>query len=481
MLFNSTVFLFLFLPIVLALSFMAPQKMKNFVLLVASLIFYAWGGVSMTVIILFSILFNFFIGKAIEKNKTKPGAKRILIVGLTINLVVLATFKYLNFIVENINELLGAANIAPVHQTSIALPIGISFFTFHSISYIIDVYRNRVTAQNNLINHSLYITLFPQLIAGPIVRYSDISDQIKERTITIEKFASGVERFIIGLAKKMLIANTFALVADDIFAQSPNELTTFVAWLGIIAYTIQIYYDFSGYSDMAIGLGRMFGFEFLENFNFPYIATSIQDFWRRWHISLSNWFRDYLYISLGGNRCSRNRVLLNLFIVFLCTGFWHGASWNFIVWGLFHGLFIIIEKAGFDKVLARTWKPLRHLYVLFVVIIAWVFFRSSDISYAFMFIKKLFGMGENAHQWSRFLFYLNNEVLIGFAIALLGGAGVFQIIYNKFISKALVSQGSVPIKIAYNSLSVIVLMGMLILSIVYFTIGSYSPFIYFRF
>jgi alginate O-acetyltransferase complex protein AlgI len=481
MLFNSTIFLFLFLPIVLALSFAAPKKMKNFVLLVASLIFYAWGGVSMTIIILISILFNYFIGRLIEKNKTKPRARYFLVIGLVLNLGVLATFKYLNFLVFNINHLFTTLHFTPLHQTSIALPIGISFFTFHSISYITDVYRNRVTAQNNIINHSLYITLFPQLIAGPIVRYSDISEQIKERTVTFEKFSSGVERFIIGLAKKMLIANTFASVADDIFSQNPGELTTYVAWLGILAYTIQIYYDFSGYSDMAIGLGRMFGFEFLENFNFPYIATSIQDFWRRWHISLSNWFRDYLYISLGGNRCSKHRVLLNLFIVFLCTGFWHGASWNFIVWGLFHGLFIILEKAGFDKILLRLWKPIRHIYVLFVVIIAWVFFRSPDIHFAFIYLKKLFGMAENAHQWTKLLFYFNNEFIICFAFAIIGGAGIFQIVYSNTITKVVSKQSAVPLKVLYDGISVVVLMGMFILSIVYFTIGSYSPFIYFRF
>jgi len=270
MLFNSALFLFLFLPIVLILYFISPSRLKNSVLLIASLIFYAWGGAGMTVIILGSIIFNYLIGVLIERNKTRPAARYILAFGLVINLSVLATFKYLNFIVFNLNQLFSSLHLDPLHQTSIALPIGISFFTFHSISYIIDVYRNRVTAQTNLINHSLYITLFPQLIAGPIVRYSDISEQIKERKVNLAKFASGVERFIIGLSKKILIANTFAAVADDIFAQNPHDLSTSVAWLGILSYTIQIYFDFSGYSDMAIGLGRMFGFEFLENFNFPY-------------------------------------------------------------------------------------------------------------------------------------------------------------------------------------------------------------------
>ncbi len=481
MLFNSATFLFLFLPIVLAASFVAPAKVKNCVLLFASLIFYAWGGVSMTIIIIFSIFFNYIIGRLIEANKNTVGAKIFLTIGLIINLGVLATFKYLGFLIENLNPLLSAFSFSQIKQTSIALPIGISFFTFHSISYIVDVYRNRVTAQKNIINHSLYITLFPQLIAGPIVRYSDISEQIKERSVTIQKFASGIERFIIGLAKKMLIANAFAFVADDIFALESNELTTYTAWLGTISYTIQIYYDFSGYSDMAIGLGRMFGFEFLENFNFPYIATSIQDFWRRWHISLSNWFRDYLYISLGGNRCSKGKVLFNLFIVFLCTGFWHGASWNFIVWGLFHGFFIILEKVGFDKILLRIWKPFRHIYVLFVVMIAWVFFRAPDINYAFMFINKLFGIAENTHQWQKLIFYLNNEFVICLSFALMGAAGFFQIVYNNIASKIVLKRGSVLLKTIYDVSSLVVLVSIFILSIVYFTIGSYSPFIYFRF
>ncbi len=481
MLFNSSLFLFLFLPIVLVVSFVAPKKWKNFVLLIASLLFYAWGGVSMTVIILFSILFNYFIGRLIEANKENRSAKFYLIIGLIINLGILATFKYLGFLIENLNSLLTAFSFSQVKQLSIALTIGISFFTFHNISYITDVYRQRVIAQKNIINHSLYITLFPQLIAGPIVRYSDISEQIKERAVTIQKFSLGIERFIIGLAKKMLIANTFALVADDIFAQGSSELTTLTAWLGLLSYTIQIYYDFAGYSDMAIGLGKMFGFEFLENFNFPYIATSIQDFWRRWHISLSSWFRDYLYISLGGNRCSKRKVLFNLFIVFLCTGFWHGASWSFIVWGLFHGLFIILEKAGFDKILIKTGKPLRHVYVLLVVMIAWVFFRSTNIDYAFMFIKKLFGDANNVQQWGKLIFYFNNEFIICLMVAVLGAAGVFQMIHSTIISKIIVKPNLGSLRTIYDGLSIVVLMSLFVLSIVYITIGSYSPFIYFRF
>ncbi len=447
--------------------------------MIASLLFYAWGGVSMTIIILFSILFNYFIGLLISGSKNPHVSKSFLIIGLIINFGVLATFKYLDFFIENLNPILDALSFESIDKQSIALPIGISFFTFHSVSYITDVYRKRVVAQKNIIDHSLYITLFPQLIAGPIVRYSDISEQIKARTLTIGKFSSGIERFIIGMAKKMLIANSFALVADDIFALPTSGLTTCTAWLGALAYSIQIYYDFSGYSDMAIGLGRMFGFEFLENFNFPYIATSIQDFWRRWHISLSNWFRDYLYISLGGNRRSKGRVLFNLFIVFLCTGFWHGASWNFVVWGLFHGFFIIIEKIGFDRVLTRLWKPLRHLYVLLIVIIAWVFFRAPDIDYAFQFTEKLFGAADNSLQFEKSLFYFSNEFIICLFVAILGASGGFQFIYNTCLSK-IVSKPGVA-KAIFESISIVVLMSLLLLSIIYVTIGSYSPFIYFRF
>lgn len=481
MLFNSALFLFLFLPIVIGLNIIAPFKIKNLVIMVASLLFYAWGGASMTVIIIFSIVFNYIIGLLISKSRAARISKFYLTLGLFINIGILATFKYLDFFIENINLLLNTFSLETFDKQSIALPIGISFFTFHSISYITDVYRKRVVAQKNIIDHSLYITLFPQLIAGPIVRYSDISEQIKARSITIEKFSSGIERFIIGLAKKMLIANVFASVADDIFSLPTNELTTYTAWLGALSYSIQIYYDFSGYSDMAIGLGRMLGFEFLENFNFPYIANSIQDFWRRWHISLSNWFRDYLYISLGGNRCSKTRVLFNLFVVFLCTGFWHGASWNFIVWGLFHGFFIIIEKAGFDKVLAKSWKPLRHAYVLFIVVVSWVFFRSPNIDYAFQFTEKLFGVANNTLQFEKMIFYFNNEFTICAFIAVMGASGVFQYIYNIYFEKTILKTDASLKKLAFESLSILVMMGLLILSIIYIVIGSYSPFIYFRF
>ena len=347
MVFSSPVFLLVFLPATLFFTLILPRRFQNIMLLIASLFFYAWGGVSFSLIIVSSITINYIVGRQIAKREGKKGAKNALILGLVLNLLLLGIFKYANFIIDNLNVVFDWIHLEPVKMNSIYLPIGISFFTFQAISYIVDVYKKKTPAQKNLIDLALYISLFPQLIAGPIVRYHDIAKQLRNRIPGIKKFASGVERFILGLAKKVLIANTFALVADKIFALEIAEMSTSMAWLGAVAYTFQIYFDFSGYSDMAIGLGRMFGFEILENFNFPYISKSIREFWRRWHISLSNWFRDYLYIPLGGNRKTQGRVFLNLLIVFFLTGFWHGAAWNFVIWGLFHGLFLVIERVGF--------------------------------------------------------------------------------------------------------------------------------------
>lgn len=479
MLFNSPIFLFFFLPLVILASFAAPKKFKNFILLIASLIFYAWSGISMTFIMIFSIILNYVVGRGIEKNQDKRSAKTILVIGVILNLSLLCIFKYANFFIDNINTILKSIQVPELKQTGIALPIGISFFTFHGLSYITDIYRRKVVAQRNFINHALYITLFPQLIAGPIVRYHDISEQINNRSTNWDKFGSGVERFIIGLAKKMLIANVFAAIADDIFKQNISEIVASTAWVGIISYSVQIYYDFAGYSDMAIGLGRMFGFDFLENFNFPYVATSIQEFWRRWHISLSSWFRDYLYISLGGNRISPRRVYVNLFIVFLCTGFWHGASWSFIFWGLFHGLFIILEKAGLDKILSRLWKPFRHTYTLLVVMIAWVFFRADNFGFAVQYIQKLFFVSGNKNQLGLFLYYLNNEKIICFLVAVLGAAGAFPLLVSKFENTRLFT--NTISKLIFQTVSVVFLFALFYLSVAYIAAGSYSPFIYFRF
>lgn len=400
MVFSSPIFVFGFLPVALLLYFVSPARIRNVILLVLSLAFYAWGEVFYVGIMLVSIASNFVFGKlignALEKESDSSLAKTWITLGVAVNLALLIAFKYANFIADNVNTVLGWAGVPPVDLEPVHLPLGISFFTFQAISYIVDVYRREVKAQHNVFDLALYISLFPQLIAGPIVRYHDVAAQIFRREHSVELFASGVQRFIIGLSKKMLIANPMGEVADNVFAMSSGDLTMPIAWIGILAYTLQIYFDFSGYSDMAIGLGRMFGFRFLENFNYPYISRNIREFWRRWHISLSTWFRDYVYIPLGGSRVSKTRVYMNLLVVFLLTGIWHGASWNFVVWGLFHGFFITIEHMGFSRILERLWAPVQHVYLLLVVVVGWVFFRADNLSLALEYLSQMF----NFSNWS---------------------------------------------------------------------------------
>src|SRR3984885_2963708 len=344
MVFCSLIFLFAFLPIVLAGYFLLRTTFtRNIFLLLASLCFYAWGEIRFVWIMLASIVANYVLAMLIEDSKTEDKKKLLLALTVAVNLGILGFFKYSGWIVQNLNNVLTSLNHAPIVFKGVALPLGISFFTFHALSYVIDVYRKQAKAQRNPVNLALYISLFPQLVAGPIIRYHDVCDQLIARTVNVDKFAEGVRRFVTGLGKKMLIANMVAGPADKIFALSATQITPELAWLGALCYTLQIYFDFSGYSDMAIGLGLMFGFRFLENFNFPYVSRSITEFWRRWHISLSTWFRDYLYIPLGGNRVPPWRVYTNLVIVFFLCGLWHGASLNFIIWGLLHGLFLALE------------------------------------------------------------------------------------------------------------------------------------------
>ncbi|MCK5775816.1 MAG: MBOAT family protein, partial [Bacteroidales bacterium] len=353
--------------------YVIKESYRNSFLFLSSLVFFAWGGVSYSILLIFSIIFNYFIGRKIGDS---PHSKLWLTIGVIVNLSFLGVFKYADLFTETINVFLGWTQQAPLPILGILLPIGISFYTFQAISYLIDIYRKEAQVQKSIINLGLYISLFPQLIAGPIVRYHDISLQINNRNHTSDKFSEGVMRFVLGLAKKTLIANNLAIVADQVFNTPSGEISTMAAWLGLIAYTFQIYYDFAGYSDMAIGLAKMFGFDLLENFNFPYISKSIQEFWRRWHISLSSWFRDYLYIPLGGNRIGVVRTYINLFIVFFVTGLWHGSSWNFVVWGLVHGFFIVIERIGFKNVLAKTPAIISTSYTLFIAMMAWVLFRA---------------------------------------------------------------------------------------------------------
>ncbi len=484
MLFSSPVFLFLFLPLTLLLTTLAPKNFKNVILLIASLIFYAWGGIYYMILMLFSIFINYFFGLKLGKyNHDDKRRKNYLIVGITINLLMLGVFKYTNFIVFSINELLEIAKFSKLPQTNIQLPIGISFFTFQAMSYMVDVYRRETDVQYKFADLALYVSLFPQLIAGPIVRYHDVALQLKSRKINIEKFKSGIQRFIIGLARKVLIANTFAAIADDIFATPYQNLDSIAAWMGVLAYTIQIYYDFSGYSDMAIGLGRMFGFEFLENFNFPYISKSIKEFWSRWHISLSTWFRDYLYIPLGGNRGSKADTYKNLFIVFFITGLWHGASWNFIVWGLFHGIFLVIERMGFGKILSKLPPIIANIYTLFVVIIGWTLFRCETLSDTLLYYKIMFGLNEYHSNSLNISIYLNKETYIALLFAVLGSSTFFIQIhkYMKNISIKLSSKTYVYVGNIYEILSSTFLIFLLFICTLYLLSNTYNPFIYFRF
>jgi alginate O-acetyltransferase complex protein AlgI len=478
MLFSSPVFLFLFLPLLLASYFFINPKFRNILLLVASLVFYAWGEVYYVFLMLFSIFMNYIIGLCISETKRK---KLFLILGVCANLTILIGFKYANFIVDNLNSLLSFTPLNQIDLAQIPLPIGISFFTFQAMSYLIDLYRKEVPVQKNILDLALYIALFPQLIAGPIVRYHDVATQIKKRVIDVPLFYSGIQRFVFGLSKKMLIANPLGSVADSIFALPNDEISMGLAWLGIICYTLQIYFDFSGYSDMAIGLGRMFGFKFLENFNFPYISQSIQEFWRRWHISLSSWYRDYLYIPLGGNRKGALRTYLNLLIVFTLCGLWHGASWNFLIWGIYHGAFLMFERLGLLNIVDKTPKLLRHCYVLIVVMIGWVFFRAETVDTSFTFISAMFGGSGIETTWTTLSEYVNYYILLCLIMGGILSTPIYSYI-KSHIDNLSSEQEVSSTKIAtVGVLDTLLLFSLLSLSFIMIVANSYNPFIYFRF
>lgn len=417
-----------------------------------------------------SLTVDYFAALVIDKGKRKLG----LTLSLVINLGLLGFFKYYDFIIESINGILTPTGFALASQgLGLSLPLGISFYTFQSMSYTLDVYYDKVKANRNFLNFATYVTMFPQLVAGPIVRYSDIYKQLLKKDISTERIYSGLKRFVLGLGKKMILANSCGYVADNIWASEISDLSTPVAWLGILAYSFQIYFDFSGYSDMAIGLGRMLGFDFQENFNFPYISKSIREFWRRWHISLSTWFRDYLYIPLGGSRKGSTRTYLNLFIVFFITGLWHGASWNFVIWGMFHGFFIALERLGMDRLLARVWVPIQHFYTLFVVIIAWVFFRADDLGQALDYIERMFTLSAGNKGLMDYLTFLNFNIEYKFVLLL---ALIFSLPVSKSIRRFL--EGIPRQRIYLEGAGLILLF---IVSLSYIANDSYNPFIYFRF
>ena len=469
MLFSSMTFVFLFLPIVLLLYLITKKELHNPILLVASIIFYAWGEPKYLAIMLLTILIN-YVGAIVVENYKKY-SKLSLIITIIANLSFLIYFKYFNFLIENCNNIFHSH----INALNIIMPIGISFYTFQALSYVIDVYRGEVKAQRDVYKVALYICLFPQLIAGPIVKYHDISEQIDSREVNFEKVSLGVKRFIIGLSKKMLIANTMGAVADKIFVQDPHTFTHSIAWLGSVAYSLQLYFDFSGYSDMAIGLGLIFGFKFMENFNYPYISKSITEFWRRWHISLSTWFKQYVYISLGGNRCSKLKTIRNLGIVFLLTGIWHGASWTFIIWGIWHGLFIIVEKIFNIKEFEQKQHSiymniLRHIYCIMIFVVGWVMFRADNIKYAWDYIMNMFGLlhiNKNEIIYTT-AYYIDRVDIIVLIAALVCCVPLFKNIL----------QVKHKVGLAIVNIWLLILM---FLSAATIAASTYNPFIYFRF
>ncbi len=478
MVFSSPTFLFLFLPILMCVYFLCPTRFKNVVLLFASLFFYAWGEGYFVVIMLVSIFINCAFGALIESRRELPAGKWIVAAAISANLVLLLSFKYANFIADNVSVALGLFSFLSIEIAPVHLPIGISFFTFQAMSYLIDVYRGTNPAQRNPIDLALYISLFPQLVAGPIVRYHDIANQISKRQITTEDFSVGAKRFITGLAKKMIIANPLGEVTDSIFALPANEISPEVAWLGITCFTLQIYFDFSGYSDMAIGLGRMFGFRFLENFNYPYISKSIQEFWRRWHISLSNWFRDYLYIPLGGNREGNIRTYFNLVIVFVLCGLWHGASWNFLVWGSIHGAFLVIERLGLGSLLAQFPSLIRHFYTLFVVMLAWVFFRIETFPEAVAFIQTMFEFEGLPRKFDDPGLFYDTSVAFALLAGMLLSTPAIPYLSQKLVP--FLAQNRISLLLS-ELITVAAYLLIFYLTMSYLAVGTYNPFIYFRF
>lgn len=466
MVFSSTIFLCVYLPLVLLGYYICPKKGKNLFLLIVSLIFYAWGEPKYVFLMIFSILVNYVFGLLMDKHReNKKRLKLMLVISVIIDLGLLSVFKYTDFIITNINSVFGAG----FDLLNIALPIGISFYTFQAMSYTIDVYRDNVRVQRNLIDFGMYITMFPQLIAGPIVRYSDVQDQLAERNVTTADFSEGIMRFVVGLGKKVLLANQMGAVWTQIYALG-GDISALMAWTGAAAYTFQIYFDFSGYSDMAIGLGRMFGFKFPENFRYPYESVSITDFWRRWHITLSTWFKEYLYIPLGGNRRGLARQALNLLIVWTLTGFWHGAGWNFVMWGLYYFAILFIEKLFLLKALDKLPRLFRHAYALLLIVIGWVIFASDDVSVMLPYLSSMFGANGALGGMDVYTLLTRAALMVICCVA------STELPKRLFVTAA----GKMNEKAAFTVKSVLTLT-LLALSVVFLIGDSYNPFLYFRF
>lgn len=484
MVFSSPIFLFLFLPIVLTGYFVIPGvKTRNAWLLFFSLVFYAWGEPIFILLALASTLMNYGLGLWVDRSEAPARRKLAVTFAIVLNIGLLAFFKYSNFAADNINGLLSAIHVETLAWPRILLPIGISFFTFHALSYVIDVYRRKWKAARNPAEVALYIFFFPQLIAGPILRWSAIAPQLAGRKVTVDQLAEGVERFVGGLAKKMIIANAVAVPADQIFALPARELSPVVAWFGALCYTLQIYFDFAGYSDMAVGLGKMFGFEFLENFNFPYVAQSVRDFWRRWHISLSSWFRDYLYIPMGGNRCSEIRVGFNLLTVFFLCGLWHGASWTFVLWGLYHGAFLVLERTRFGSLADKLPRVLRHLYALVVVVVGWVLFRAETFAQASAFLAAMTGLSPSSEMAQPVARYISNQIWFAFAVGMVFAMPVWCQI--QCWGSSAVDRMPSGVRAGLGGFGALAktaaLIVLLLVCAAWLAGGTYNPFIYYRF
>ncbi len=471
MVFSSLLFLFRFLPMVLLLYFIIPKKFRNALLFIASLIFYAWGEPIYVTLMLFSTIVDYTHGMLVDyyKKKNNMRAARIAVASsMIINLSLLGFFKYSDFLITNVNTIFGTE----IGLLNLALPIGISFYTFQTMSYTIDVYRGDADVQKNIISFGAYVALFPQLIAGPIVQFKTIAEQLDHRRENFDDFASGVSRFMTGLGKKVLLANNAGIIWDTVLAYDLDTLPVLTAWIGILAYSFQIYFDFSGYSDMAIGLGRMLGFKFLENFNYPYISKSITEFWRRWHISLGTWFRDYVYIPLGGNRKGPAKHIRNICIVWLLTGIWHGANWNFIIWGVYFGILLLIEKFFLAKILNKLPTAVSHIYTLFLVVISWAIFAIEDMSKLGKYLGAMFGAGGSLADTNSLYLLISNAIL--FIILAFASTPAPKAIADKLITKLGERPSNAIVKNAFFAV-------ILLLSTAYIVDASYNPFLYFRF
>ncbi len=492
MVFSSLLFLFRFLAIVLPLYFIVPNRMRNLVLFLASLVFYAWGEPVYVVLMLFSTVVDYTSGRMVARNleRGNRGKARIFVaISMVVNLSLLGFFKYGDFIIENINAVFGTR----IGAMNLGLPIGISFYTFQTMSYTVDVYRGDAKVQKNIISFGAYVALFPQLIAGPIVRFQTIAEQLNHRIHTMAQTSYGITRFMTGLGKKVLLANNIGLVWTEISAIAPENLSMLTAWIGIIAFSLQLYFDFSGYSDMAIGLGEIFGFHFLENFNYPYMSRSITEFWRRWHISLGTWFREYVYIPLGGNRKGKGRQIFNLAVVWFLTGLWHGASWNFVIWGLYFCVLLILEKLFLLKVLERIPAVFGHIYTLFLVVISWAIFSYNDMTDGAAYIKTMFGMGTGGLTDERGLYLLMSNAVL-FVILIVAATNLPSKLIGRLFAPetenpdraAAVEAGTGvygerKYQVVYTILQSVFIVGIFLWATAYLVDSSFNPFLYFRF